>query len=235
MSILAEIISRYDIVAIQEIRDKSGEAINALEAEVDALGTDYSYIIGPRLGRTSMKEQYAFMYRTDTIGLIGDYTYSDPYDIFHREPYMAWFTTRNGNFDFVLINAHLDPDNVSTEFPELYDASAEAWGLFEHELDIIALGDFNFDCNYQEESQKSPLPEHDYTWLIPDSADTNVARSDCTYDRIIIDYAMGSEDSTGNAGVFRFDYHYNLSYDQAKAVSDHYPVWAEFKINEDTR
>lgn len=60
MEILAETIARYDIVAIQEIRDKTGTAIEKLEVEVDSLGTDYEFIISPRLGRTSSKEQYAF-------------------------------------------------------------------------------------------------------------------------------------------------------------------------------
>jgi len=75
MEILAKIITQYDIVAIQEIRDKSGTAIQKLEAEVDALGIDYSTIIGPRLGRTSSKEQYAYMYRTATVKPGDSYTY----------------------------------------------------------------------------------------------------------------------------------------------------------------
>ena len=57
MSILASIISNFDIVAIQEIRDKSGTAIKKLENAVDAKGINYEYVIGPRLGRTSSKEQ----------------------------------------------------------------------------------------------------------------------------------------------------------------------------------
>ena len=54
MDTIVKIISQFDIVAIQEIRDK--------------FGTDYNYVIGPRLGRTSSsKEQYAYMYRADTV------------------------------------------------------------------------------------------------------------------------------------------------------------------------
>ena len=62
MEVLANIISQFDIVAIQEIRDKSGKAIKDLEVAVDDLGENYDYIIGPRLGRTSSKEQYAYSY-----------------------------------------------------------------------------------------------------------------------------------------------------------------------------
>lgn len=38
MGILANILIKFDIIAIQEIRDKSGTAIKKLEAAVDALG-----------------------------------------------------------------------------------------------------------------------------------------------------------------------------------------------------
>jgi len=63
MEVLANIISQFDVVAIQEIRDKSGKAIKDLEVAVDDLGENYDFIIGPRLGRTSSKEQYAYIYR----------------------------------------------------------------------------------------------------------------------------------------------------------------------------
>jgi len=51
MEILSQTIAEFDIVAIQEIRDKSGTAIEKLESLVDSLGTDYEYILGPRLGK----------------------------------------------------------------------------------------------------------------------------------------------------------------------------------------
>ena len=63
MEVLASIIFQFDIVAIQEIRDKSGKAIKDLEVAVDDLGENYDFLIGPRchprLGRSNSKEQYA--------------------------------------------------------------------------------------------------------------------------------------------------------------------------------
>jgi len=53
MEVLTRIISQLDVVAIQEIRDKSGKAIKDLEVAVDDLGENYDFILGPRLGRTS--------------------------------------------------------------------------------------------------------------------------------------------------------------------------------------
>ena len=119
MEILAETIAQYDIVAIQEIRDKTGNAVEKLEVEVDRLGVDYEFVIGPRLGRTSSKEQYAIFYRTGTIEVKGSYTYSDGDDKFHREPFIAHFKVKNGAFDFAIINIHTDPDEATDEINAL--------------------------------------------------------------------------------------------------------------------
>ena len=116
MEILANTISQFDIGAIQEIRDKSGTAIKALEVAVDDIGVNYDFVIGPRLGRTTSKEQYAYFYKTDVIEVEGSYTYDDSgNDTFHREPYIAKFRVKNGNFDFTIINIHVDPGEATSE------------------------------------------------------------------------------------------------------------------------
>ena len=47
MEILADIIRGFDIVAIQEVRDKPGTAIVRLLNTVNSNGSKYDYIIGP--------------------------------------------------------------------------------------------------------------------------------------------------------------------------------------------
>lgn len=229
METLGHTIKRFDIVAIQEIRDKSGTAIKALEKQVDDLGRDYDVVVGPRLGRTSSKEQYAYMYRTDALDFITSYTYDDSAeDVFHREPFIAQFKAKGGDFSFVLITIHTDPDEATSEINSLPAVMADARTHFPDESHFLILGDLNADCSYyDEEDSASELRSSDYQWLITNAMDTNLARSQCTYDRII----MTSETApyaTGHANVFRFDTEFGLSAKQAKAVSDHYPVYAAF-------
>lgn len=233
MDILAQTITEFDIVAIQEIRDASETAIVDLENEVDALGEDYTTIVGPRLGRTSSREQYAYMFRTNLIEYIDSYTFDDSaFDDFHREPLIAKFQAINGNFDFVLVTIHVDPDEATEEIDALPVVVTDAKNHFGEE-DIIILGDLNADCNYfDEDDYDSPMRADEYTWVIDNDMDTNLAASSCTYDRIIM-LDDSQSDFTENAGVYRFDDIYNLSEDQAEDVSDHYPVWAEFYINDD--
>ncbi len=239
MAILAYTISQFDIVAIQEIRDKKETAIGVLESMVDALGTDYTYITSVRLGRTSSKEQYAYMFKTDVIEQIGSgHVYPDSNDIFEREPYSAHFKVKNGNFDFVLLNIHTKPKKATEEIEAMPDTIQDASNHF-NEPDVIALGDYNADCRkgtqyYDENNMDCPMRADEYTWIIPNEADTNLASgTDCTYDRIIIT-TEGIENYAQTWGVHRFDTIHNLSYTKAKKVSDHYPVWAEFFVDKDT-
>ena len=186
MEILAETIAQYDLVAIQEIRDKTGTAVKSLEVAVDNLGTDYEFIIGPRLGRTSSKEQYAFFYKTKVIEVKGSYTYSDDNDNFHREPLIAHFKVIDKPFDFTVINIHTDPDEATEEINELPIVISDARSHFS-EPDVILLGDLNADGSYYNEDDNNlPLRDSAYTWLVINSMDTTVAASSNTYDRIII-------------------------------------------------
>lgn len=233
MALLAETIAGFDIVAIQAIRDTSGTAIEMLEDVVDALGEDYRYIFGTRPGRTRSNEQYAYFYRSETIQHIDHYTYDDLTDMFHREPFIAYFRTKTGHLDFVLINIHTDPDEAAEEMRALPEVMLDAQQQYD-EPDIILLGDLNADCPYFDESTyESIFPPHDYNWLISNDEDTTVRDTACTYDRIVTTVST-NQDFTGLSGVYRFDIIQGLSQEDAVGVSDHYPVWAEFRVDKDS-
>src|SRR4030066_970453 len=91
----------------------------------------------------------------------------------------------------------------------------------------MSIGDLNADFSSSDEDSSSLLRSSDYLWVINNSIDTTTKATNCTYDRIIIT-TSAITDYTGNSGVFRFDEAYNLTYDMTVAVSDHYPVYAEF-------
>jgi endonuclease/exonuclease/phosphatase family metal-dependent hydrolase len=231
MDVLSKTIRNFDIVAVQEIRDASQTALPALRNVVNSIdGPQYDYIVGERLGRTTSKEQYAYLYNTQKIELIGTpYTYPEPAgnDMFHREPYVSEFKAKNGHFDFVLINIHTDPDTTTQEINDLPKVVDDAKGRYQGEEDFIVMGDLNADCGYFDEDGSSLLKSSDYLWVINNSIDTTTKATNCTYDRIILT-SQATSDFTGNSGLFRFDEAYNLNYDSTIAVSDHYPVYAEF-------
>jgi len=226
MKVIVDTVALYDIVAIQEIREKGRTALTALERGLDAKGEDWICTAGPRLGRTSSKEQYAFCYRAARVDEYASYTVQDPDDLWHREPMVAHF--RVGDFTFKLLNIHVDPGEATHEVNSLHKLISGLQEKFPDEDDFIILGDLNADCSYYDEDN----PDYDihgpeYVWMIHNYQDTNLAESDCTYDRIIGTQGV-VQDWTGTAGVLRFDILWGLDPKAAKKVSDHYPVYAEF-------
>ncbi len=235
IEVLARVIRTYDIVAVQEVRDNSSTALPMLLAAVNADGSNYTYIESERLGRTSSKEQYAYFYDRQTIELTAaGETYPEPEgtDPFHRDPFIAPFTVRNGSFDAVYIVVHTDPDEATGEIDALDTVVAYARGAYPLEQDFIVMGDLNADGSYFNESGPSPLRDEGYTWLITNDLDTTTKSTNATYDRIIITGAA-VPDFTGEAGVFRFDTAYGLNQTMTEAVSDHYPVYAIFRTDQD--
>lgn len=234
LAVLSKIVRNYDVIAVQEIRDSSQTALPMLRDAVNSIGTQqYEYVVSDRLGRSTSKEQYAYLYNTQTMQVMGSpYVYPDSNDIFQREPYVAEFKVMNGNFEFVLITIHTDPDTANQEINDLPKVVEDAKSRYQGEGDYIVMGDLNADCSYFKENSPSPLRSSDYYWIINNSVDTTTKSTDCTYDRIIIT-TPSITDYTGNSGVFRFDTVYNLNYDNTIAVSDHYPVYADFWSNRD--
>src|SRR5262245_23550508 len=68
MEAIVAILQNFDLVAIEEVRSVGQDVLPRLVAMLNASGKfQYDYAIGPRLGRTTSKEQYAFVFDTATI------------------------------------------------------------------------------------------------------------------------------------------------------------------------
>ena len=234
MSVLTKIVREFDIVLIQEVRDASEQTISNFVEEINQLeGPQYSFVRSERLGRTTSKEAYAYLYNTQTVQFIqgSDFVFNDVADVFEREPYIASF--KIGNFDFVLIGIHTKPDDAYNEIGNLTLVVSSIQASKPEEKDIIVMGDFNADGSYFDESATSnPFKASQYHWLITDNMDTMV-KTDYTYDRIVIlDTTLSHEYGAGAAQVFYFDQLYGLNNQTfVGEVSDHYPVFAQYQTN----
>jgi deoxyribonuclease-1-like protein len=234
MGTLADIIRSYDIIAIQGITDSSGDALNALIDGVNVDSAEHDYVVSEKLGLTSSKKQYAYIYNTKTVELKGEtHMYLEPYgtDPFLRQPYIALFRTLNGNFDAVFINVHTDPGDATEEINALDGVVDYAQRLYPGQQDFIIMGDLNADGSCFNEASASDLSGPEYVWVIDNNQDTTTGSADYTYDRFIL---TDTSDFTGDSGVFRFDDEYGLSYEDTINVADHYPVYADFWNDRDT-
>ena len=233
MFTLADIVRKFDVVAVQEISSKNEYLVPNFVKLINQSGRHYDHVIGRRIGNTNQKEQYAYIFDMARVEIDHQsvYTIGDPDNLLHREPLVATFRAREAHpseaFTFTLINIHTDPKPHVLK--QELDALAEVYRVVRRtgrgEDDIIILGDFNADDRKMRRLGQIPgiHPVISGVW-------TNT-RQNKQYDNIVV-HQPSTTEYNGNSGVFDIMRHYNLTQDQALKVSDHFPVWAEFSIYE---
>ena len=231
---LADITRRFDILAIQELRDKDQAVIPEFLSIINQNGAAYAAAVGPRQGyvvegkTTTYFEQSVFIYDTRSIELVGkSYAAIDRANVMHRPPFVGQFRCKMTPpnlqpFTFNLMNVHIDPDDAHQEFVALLPILAEIYQQHPNEDDFILLGDFN----------EEPHKYSRYPWMrqqhaaLPSQWKTNTAMTEA-YDNIVFDPQLTAE-FTGQSGVMNLMEEYKVGRDDAKHISDHMPVWAVF-------
>ncbi|MEE2742900.1 MAG: endonuclease/exonuclease/phosphatase family protein [Bdellovibrionota bacterium] len=185
---LIKIVKRYDLLFIQEIRERKipknlsnnyKPAILTLLNEVNLglpYGKLYKMTLSKRLGRrhSKTKEQYAYFYREDKLKIIDKLHYANYMagTTFARPPYVVRFrSTLNKKFDFSVIGLHSEPQKAFTEVKQLKDVYhhiKDLWG----EEDSLLLGDLNASCQYLENQSLGEL--YDLLMRNPDRYDLQV-------------------------------------------------------------
>ncbi|NXH14521.1 DNAS1 protein, partial [Bucco capensis] len=234
-NIIVSILSGYDISLVQEVRDADLSAVKKLMLQLNSASSHpYSFLVSKPLGRTSYKEQYLFVYRSDLVSVLGSYYYDDGCescgsDTFSREPFIVKFSSPTTQVEeFVLVPLHSEPSSAPQEIDSLYDVYTDVLNKWATN-NILFLGDFNAGCSYVTSSQWASIRLRSLQacrWLIPDSADTTVAdTTDCAYDRIVAcGTALLHDIQPGSATVNNFQKAFHLQTKDALAVSDHFPV-----------
>uniref|UniRef100_A0AAZ3SFV2 Deoxyribonuclease n=1 Tax=Oncorhynchus tshawytscha TaxID=74940 RepID=A0AAZ3SFV2_ONCTS len=196
MDIITQIVHRYDIVLIQEVRDTDLSATNKLMQHVNKFS---NYIQDSIM--------YLYLHNDkETVSVAKNYTYDDGCepcgtDTFIREPFIVMFSS---NYTAVR----------NFEVDALYDVAADVRARW-NTNDIVLLGDFNAGCRYVSGSDWQLIrlfTDHRYHWLIPDHADTTVSNTDCPYDRVVATTEMMRGVVPGSAEVFNYMTHLKLSH-----------------------
>jgi endonuclease/exonuclease/phosphatase family metal-dependent hydrolase len=169
-----------------------------------------SCINSSRAGRSSSKEQYGVMYK-DSIQItnLRDFAENESYyEVFERPPLR--FTATRNNISYTFYTIHIKPDDAQNEISWLDYLINDLEPEFQN---IIALGDFNADCSYYDET----TPDFKgWTRVITNSDDTTQGQKDCAYDRVLM---RDPSILSNKYGI----YTQNLT----KKHSDHYPLWFE--------
>jgi exonuclease III len=246
---IAEVLSRFDVVAVQEVRGN----LKCLRKALKALGPDWGLILTDvTKGAQGNDERLAFLFDTRRVkpsGLACELVLPDAdggaaVRQFARTPYAVSFAA--GTDTFILVTLHVlwgsEPSDRIGELTAIAQWLAD-WAKRSQEWghNLLTLGDFNID------RAGDPLFEaFTSTGLTPPRELNGVPRTifdepttDNTghfYDQIAWFTGNGGVPAltlqyTGAAGGFDFVPHLmrDLSKNELSwRISDHYPLWAEF-------
>ena len=242
--LIAEIVSQFDLLALTELRDDLRDLGRVMEILGDYWRVVYSDY---RTDGAGNRERMAFIYDKRMVTFTGLAAEADeprtkvggvytPSFAWWRSPYMASF--RAGNFDFVVLAAHMRWGNSVTERAAAIEKLAD-WVEDRRtdknkaaDKDFIVLGDFNIPSKRSKAFKA--LVKHGL--IVPNGLvnvkGTNLSEKN-TYDQIAHS-ASNPDRFTNRGGVIRF---YKSSYkelypDLSKSkftfqLSDHLPLWIE--------
>lgn len=257
LALMAEIISWFDLIAVQEVADDLGD----LRRLVANLPTSYHIVISDIGGN---RERAGFIYDSAKVARLelaaeiaippSDQRYirmkgvSGSFHGFDRNPYIAAF--RAGTLEFMAVSAHLFFGSTSyiNEDRRALEAFAMArWAWLRNRAkgaysqNILIMGDLNLPKRDNSESVYRALkakglilPEHST------KMGSNLA-GDREYDQVGF-HAGGMKDAyTGKSDAFDFEREpffadaFSQSFDYFKDavkyhIADHRPLWAEFNI-----
>jgi hypothetical protein len=229
--ILVDVVRRFDILAVQELCCEDQGLIPRFVEMVNADGSRYKFLAGPRQGYTLNKEQYVYLYDSEKMELIGQpYIAPVPAGEVECAPLVAQFRCLNvpseRAFTFKLINVRVNPAEVVTATPTLANIIAGIEQYDSGEDDLILIGNVGSPPRYFQNVSMFP----NQFAAIADQWATNT-RQDLNLDNIVFDGAKTNE-FLARSGVLNLLQEYDLSYPQALQVSDHLPVWAVFSTTE---
>ena len=223
LDIIAKIISKSDICAVQESRDKSSTSLYKLRYQLAHYG-NYDFIMSKRHGRSSYKEKYIYFFDRNKVRIREYYSCRDNSSTFSRPGFVVAITFNNK--DIVLINVHIAPNEVEKELLALRYVIDEV-RIHHPNEDIVILGDFNMDGDYYDEDRKIISSDGTFVHHITNDIDTTVADGSNTYDRILVSSELSKY--VTESGVLQFDNVWELLVKPSE-ISDHYPVFIKLDL-----
>lgn len=254
---ITEIISRFDVVAIQEV----GSDFTALRAAMKVLGPNWSFLMTDRnAGQSGNNEHIAYIFDTTRMslsGLAGELVVPDEakefgFDEgsfkkqFARNPYAVSFSTRDTTF--ILVTTHIDYGDEDTErVPELRGIAKwmQDWAARERRWhhNLIVLGDFNLERTGNKLYEAFVSTGLEVPFVLQSHPRTIYARAsepekDSYHDQIAW-FSKGNAALIGlevtDGGIVelwgRLLRDLGLTKRSfAPRISDHHPLWVEFRL-----
>lgn len=237
---LAEVVSLFDLVGLQEVMKKNGLKKLTKELELQT-GEKWRWHISKySVGRSQRyREYYAYIWKEEKIKLVkANGYYPDKNDDFIREPYGATF--KMGELEFIyVLNHSIYGDKKSERQLEALQL-AKVYDYFkEKNSKVLIAGDFNLPAYDDAFKQLFAHSDEIFYAIDPGKNKTTIGKYKLanSYDNIFYSFKNFKE-YTGRNGVY--DFTVNQEYEEKykeekykilrKTVSDHLPVYIEIEI-----
>lgn len=228
INFIANTINNYDIIAIQEVVAGLGgaQAVAKLADELNRKGSKWDYVISDPTSSTAYKtERYAFIWKTKHIKKIGRVWLERKYHLeIDREPFFCTFEYQNKRFTVVNFHAITKKRQPETEIKFFKFLPYEY-----PELNLIFAGDFN--CP-QSHTVFIPLKKMGYRSILVNQKTSlkktvkNGKYLASEFDNMFYNTAKIKRIDKG----FILFYTYFKSFEEARMISDHIPIWFEFSL-----
>lgn len=222
----------FDVAFLQEVMYSS--SLPSLVSALNSVsGKNWDYRVTSAIGRSSYKERYAVVFRTDRVSILNEYLYNDVGDKFEREPHVVRLRHLQTGADYTFINWHTIFGTTSqrkAEISDIADVFADVQADTSSDQDVILLGDHNRHAtsNYWDDLKNTSNVSPAVSYKV--NVDTSI-NSSCSfaneYDHFwlqtsyVTEHSSSGRDYIGNMCSFR-DY------------SDHAPIWMKLYSNSDT-
>lgn len=228
IAFIATILKSYDVIAIQEVVAGPGgaQAVVRLVNTLNEKGSKWDYSISDPTSSSAYKtERYAYIWRTAKVRKQGKAWLEKKYALeIDREPYYLSFKAEGKSI--TLVNFHAITKSKQPETEVKYFKFLPAY--YPDKL-LFFVGDFNLP---QSHTVFNPLKKMGYQPLFVNQK-TSLRRkcinNDCLASEFDNMYIMRSKCRVIQSGIDQF-YEELDNFSDARAISDHVPVFAEIEI-----
>ena len=226
---MANTVNSYDIIAIQEVVAGLGgaQAVAKLAEELNRKGAKWDYVISDPTSSSAYKtERYAYIWKTKHIKKIGRAWLEKKYHLeIDREPFFCTFEYQKKQFtvvNFHAITKKMQPETEIKYFKLLPDEYPD--------LNLIFAGDFN--CP-QSHTVFIPLKKMGYKSILVNqktSLKKTVKNGKYLASEFDNMFYNAAKIKSIDKGFIPF-YTFFRSFEEARMISDHLPIWFEFSLN----
>ncbi|MBU2998148.1 endonuclease/exonuclease/phosphatase family protein [Cellulophaga baltica] len=225
LDIIAEILHKVDIIAIQEVVSGYGgaQAVAKLTAILNRKGNKWDYVISnPTNSSKYATERYAFVWKTKLIKIKNRGRLIKELDsLIDREPFLLDFYM--GKKKFTVLNFHSKPFDKD---PESEIKALTEYVKYSSNSSILIAGDFNID---QSKAVFNDLKKSGFKAAVSNKK-TTLKRTcgQSEYLNHAIDNIFYSQEITKLASKVIDFVRVCENLDKARKLSDHLPVYFEF-------